>query len=561
MVVWFRRLLPDGTLSTFLSRDVGITDLGLLQVGTIWEDGVCKSQVVLEEQVFAVDFTRGKWRFASQRQHVDESGAPLIAPDIYPLPYARDRSELLVFQIPDGKELLVPCLEFFSRYCGKSGHVTRVLATYPWEDAEPRLFLPFEYDATPGHWPIKLASSTYNADAVFLAHVKYDPHAKLAAKSVYSRLDAQYGTQRGIAFLTVDPWFKGAAKLIVQGHWLDETQFLAVRIEGGSEPEGPDVSAFRENGKADEPAPEGAPESRWKGSRDRKPDVPGFIVNLTPDDEPGQNGDIVEIHNPVFRVVGPKREVIRRSVGTGKTRSGKPIPQEESDKHSGGERHGSGGETGYASFNTETVLQSSGAVRDVWNGLLYLRKKYPNLVTGLGWYSADQDQFIFDNAEPRLVALKPFDEKQKQKLTPAKWKWPFLDPVEQTPRGVLVAYVATDSGSACLLEVERRLGDRQDGKGSKSVEAENFCGLVMKPPFGAPSDWLPKILDAIRNNFAVMKRVMNHCPPDADDYKRSSSPADKVAGHSTAVNALEKVGIKVPKPREGQKAAALGGST
>lgn len=554
-VVWFRRLLPNGTLSGFFSRDVGINELGLLQVGTIWEDGVCKSRVVFEEHVFDVDFTRGQWRITSQRQHVEDAGSTLIPPEVYALPFARDRSELLVFQMADGKELLVPCVEFFSRYCGKSGHVTRVLATYEWAEAQPRLYLPFEYDATPGHWPIKLASSTYNADAVFLAHVKYDPYAMLAAKSVYSRLDAQYGPKGdGIAFLTVDPWFKGPAKLIVQGHWLDESRlrFLAVRIEGGSEPKGADISAFRENGKAEDPAPDGAPESRWKGkgAREMNPDIPGLVVNLTPDDEPGQNGDIVAIHNPVFRIVGPRREVISRSLGTGKTRPGKPTPQVESDKHSGGERHGSGGETGYASLHTETTLQSSGAVLDVWEGLRYLREKHPALVTGLAWYSADRGCFIFDDSTPRLVALKPFDEKQKEKLTSAKANWPFLDPLTQTLRGVLIAFVTTTSGPACLLEVDRRRVERNDGTSSKNVEAENFCGLVLKPPPGAPGDWLPSILDAIRNDFAVMKRVMNHCPPGTDDYKRSSSPADKVAGHSTVVNALEKVGIKVPKPRK-----------
>lgn len=171
------------------------------------------------------------------------------------------------------------------------------------------------------------------------------------------------------------------------------------------------MAAKRQNGKADELPPEAAPVSRWRGRRDGSPGIPGFVVNLTPVDEPGQNGDAVEIHSPVFRVVGPDRAVIRMNVGAGKTRSGKSIPQEQSDKHSGGQWHGSCGETGYASFHTEAVLQSSGEVRDVWHGLRHLGEKHPALISGLGWYSADRGRLIFDEAELRMVALKPLDEK------------------------------------------------------------------------------------------------------------------------------------------------------
>ena len=487
----------------------------------------------------------------SQREHHLQSGRLLIDPAVHALNYAhRDSSQILEFRTSDNCRLLIPCLEFYSRYYGRSGHVTRVLSTYPWEEAEERLYVPFQYTATPGHWPIKLASSTYNADAVFLAHAKYDPFATRAAKSIYSTLDKQYDKLGGKAFLEAKPWFKGPAKLIVQGRWLDERSFLGLRIAGGSDPVGAEIDVYRENpGPADEAAPDGAPTSRWKGGRDFNPDKAGLVVNLTPDDEPGHNGNIVEVLNPAFRIVGDKREVVRHRLATASTRPGAPVPSDQSEQHSPAERHGSAGNTGHASMHTENILPSSGAVRDVWDGLRYFRKKHPEFITAIGWYSAEVDEFVMADGDevPMLVALKPYDSEQKELMPAADWKWVYRDAAQLELRGVLAAIVQTTAGTACLFEIERKMINRTiDGKTQK-VE-EPFCGLVLVPPSTRPpSEWLPEVLDAIRYECGVMERVLNHCPPRADFYRRSKSAADEIAGHSTVINALKKVNIDLLK--------------
>lgn len=557
VVVWCRRLMPDGSLGNFFGIDVGITDLGLLQVGTIWNSNTCKQQLVFEEQEFAVNFSPGSWRLTSQREHHLQSGEPLIEPSVYPLNYAhRDSSKILEFRTDDGRRLLIPCLEFYSRYYGRSGHVTRVLATYPWAEAENRLYVPFQYTATPGHWPIKLASSTYNADAIFLAHVKYDPFATRAAKSIYSTLDKQYDKLGGKAFLEAEPWFKGPAKLIVQGRWLDDRSFLGLRIAGGSDPRGAKIDVYRENpGPADEAAPDDAPVSRWKGGRDFNPDSAGLVLNLTPDDEPGHNGNIVEVLNPAFRLVGDKREVVRHKLAKATTQPGAPVPNDQSEQHSPAERHGSAGNTGHASIHTENILPSSGAVRDVWDGLLYFREKHPEFITAIGWYSAEVGEFVVvDGGEvPLLVALKPYDGEQKGALPPAIWKWVYRDAEQLELRGVLAAIVQTTAGTACLFEIERKMINRTVDRKMQKVE-EPFCGLVLVPPRDRPpAEWLPEVLDAIRYECGVMERVLNHCPLTADFYRRSKSTDDEIAGHSTVINALKKVEIDLPKPKKKSK--------
>jgi hypothetical protein len=135
VAVFFKKLLADGTLTSGFRREVGITDLGLLQMGTVWSEWSCNQRLALEEREFEVDFSPRAWRFTSQREHHLEHGAPLISPTAYPLELAeRDRSQILVFDLGGDRQLLMPSLEFFSRFYGRSGHVCRVLATYPWSD-------------------------------------------------------------------------------------------------------------------------------------------------------------------------------------------------------------------------------------------------------------------------------------------------------------------------------------------------------------------------------------------------------------------------------------------
>lgn len=230
VVVRFRKLHPDGSLGQSIRLDVGITELALLQLGTIWNEGACRSQILLQEREVDLDFSPGRWRYATQARVADRGRTELIPSALYPLYYGLgDRSEVLVFDLRGGRELLVPSLEFFSRCYGRSAEVNRVLSTYPWSEAESRLYLPHAQPVPSTRWSVKLPDNIYNDDAVFVAHVKYDNYARLAAKSVYANLETQFGSPGGLAFPQIGPWFGGPAKLIVQGIPLDRNRFLVNR--------------------------------------------------------------------------------------------------------------------------------------------------------------------------------------------------------------------------------------------------------------------------------------------------------------------------------------------
>lgn len=554
VAVWFQKLDVDGTLSDHRRIDVGITDLGLLQIGTIWNQNGCNRQIRFEEHTFQVNFSREGWEIASQYDLSHSREELFIPSKIYPLNWASyDRSQLLVFELRNGRKLIVPCLEFYSRYYGRSGHVRRVLATYGWEQAEPKLYLPFEGSAPPGSWPINLASNTRNSDAVFLAHVKYDSDTRHAAKSVYAGLETQYDDKRlgGKAFPKISPWFKGNAELIVQGHWLDDDRFLALRIAGGSYPQGPHIIAYRENpGKADESAPDGAPFSGWRGGRNLPPPP---VFNVTSDDEPDHSSDTADIEDSTFRISGPPRKVDFIKSSKAVTRPAKSTPKEQSEQYSPGERYGSRRGTGVASIHTETILESNGVARDVWEALLHLRETMPNQVIAVGWYSADTKQVNF-SAEPSMAALWQFseDEANAHKLKPAHQRWVYLN--DEKLRGVLVSFVRTTTGSAYLFEIERRQRTRTSDEGQEFSDEEALCGLVVSTPSSIhPGAWIPRVLDGIRLARGVMKRVLKYCPQDqtlAHYYRHPTSSTDQISGHSTVINALGKVGIEIPRPKQ-----------
>lgn len=288
----------------------------------------------------------------------------------------------------------------------------------------------------------------------------------------------------------------------------------------------------------------------WSGGRDRKlGDIPP-LPTLTADDAPDHESGSIEVRNPELKILGTRRDVDARSLAHAKTRPSPPAPSPEADQHSAGERQGSGRGTGWASIRTETKLHPEGAARDVWNALQFLKREQPEVIQQVGWFNiATGAVNVLDN-EPALVSLLPFEEAQK-----ALSKWVYVDVVAQRVRGVLVAVVTSPTKTAYLFEIERRVGLRTADDGSFEDKEEAFCGLVVSPPAGlSAAHWIAKVLDGIRREEGVMSRVTRYCPDRLGrSYRRSASDGDQIAGHSTVISALKKVGIGVPHPKAAKK--------
>jgi hypothetical protein len=547
VVVFFRRIDENGNLGEIIRRETALTHLGLLRIGSIWREGVSNSRIDLQSEVFDVSFSADGWKIVSPYDAVRLERSPNpIPPSEYPLYFPLDKNRLLDFSLPDGRNLLIPCMEFFVRCYGRSAEVKRVLATYPWDEAQKRLFKPIEEPVSPGSWPVKLARRLYNDDVIFLAHAIHDPYARRTVKSVYAQIEAAFRTNEPYAFLKIAPWFQGDAKLSVAGIPINNGQtFLGLSILGGSHPQGETILRDRENTNKTDGAE--LPSADESGTKDgflarvmrKQPD----IIDLTDDDEPDHGSSSLEIEEDDFVVLGEPRVVIdvRRarqgSATASSTRKG------DESAFSTGEPYGSGKGVGHASIHANALMESHGVLRDMWNALRHLRKARPNVIQSTEWFTFE-DGFS-NNPEPKLIALEPFNDKD-EKVDATIRKWLFFDPDMQIPRGALVIRVVVSGKPVYLFEIQRRPIKKKGEDGIAKEGEEAFKGLVfVLNDERSLSQWLRTLLNRTRYVKGVVQKLTGSCPGTAHAYKHSTAKDEEVPCEAAVENALRKLGMEI----------------
>jgi len=414
-VVFFRELQEDGTLGSFRRKSIGVTHLGLLRLGSVWQDGRCEGLIKLDAQTFDVSFDVDGWTFVSPADTAASGQPAPFRQEEYQLRYERDRNCLLDFRLPGGRNLLIPCLEFFTRFYGRSAEVRRVLATYPWEQALPRLIKPHEGAVPPDTWPVRLTRRMHNADVVLLAHALYDEYTRKCCASIYAQCAHAFDCKEKYAFLKVRPWFRDGAKLKVEGYWVNESRtFLGLRVRGGSDPNGVRILRNRDknvsSGDGQDDKGQDLDASRATRVLARLPE----IIDLTDTEEPDNDAPSVDVNEDAFEILGEPRAVVDRrrpgSVDSKATRTDGTDPA----KFSTGEAHGSGKNVGHASVHAKVEMESEGILRDMWKALRYLAKKQPEDISSVHWFTFE-DGFQA-REEPRLIALQPYSPQDETVL-------------------------------------------------------------------------------------------------------------------------------------------------
>lgn len=538
--VFFRELDSNDIPGKTIQIPIGLTSLGLLRIGSIWREGVCRSEAILRTEEFHVDFTHGEWSFVSPWLGWQNGSDNPIDQNLYPLHFEHDKNWLIEFTADNDKRILIPCLEFFSRCYGRSAEVNRVLATYPWDEAQNRLYAPLDQPALPNQWSVKLARRMCNGDVTFLAHVLYDDYARRAAKSIYAQIESVFQSNNKISFPKVGPWFQGPARLLLKGLWTDGGKtFLGLQIAGCSDPGGVPIIRDRENTNKVAKAAEGDNVNEaWDGMSRRVINKPPDVIDLTGDDEPDQGSVTVDVEEPDFIVLGEPRVIIDVRRDKAKSRNGKSGKDDESEKFSGGEPSGTGKGTGSASVSARPVMESKGALRDVWNALLHLKNTRPELVQSVEWFTFE-DGFS-DKPEPRLIALESFAED----IVTDTANWSFYDVVGKIPRGALVARVRACGKLVYIVEIQRRPRKKTGDGGELKVSEESYKGLVFVLDDQSEFEpWLKLLLLEIRFVKGIVQRLVRKCPGKAAAFKHASAGNEQVPCESAVLNALKKVGL------------------
>lgn len=551
VLIAFREILPDGLSDEIILRRVLLTALGQMRVGTIWKNGLCRAEAIFENDIFHVDFTQGCWKFRSFYDAAELNESPPFPQSTHHLKYNRDKNWLIEFPLSTGGHLVVPCIEFFSRCYGRSQELNRVLAAYPWGGAKDvehsRLYAPLNEPEEQGKMKVKLRKRMGNGDVVFLAHAKYDNFAEDAAKNIYAQLEAQYIPESSNPlFLKAGPWFQGEALIKANGSWFEEGKsFLALQIVGCSDPEGVSIFRDRENTNKSGPDNDGADLSTaWDGTSNRSLKRLPEIVDLTGDEEPDHGAATVDVEDPHFEVLGVARVIVDVRREHANSARGHFGDGSNPSAFSSGEPYGSNKDVGNASFHAPTVMESHGALRDIWDALLYLRREKPDHINSVNWFTYE-DGFQA-STEPSLIPLQPFSSEELARIDTATRNWIYFDTKNNIRRGALIARVIISGKPVYFFEIQRRPYKKTQSDGTREDSEQTFKGLVfiLDDPrnFNA---WLGQLLNRVRYVKGIVVRIVGECPGAAATFKHTPTKGEQVPCEAAIKNALRKVGLAI----------------
>ena len=556
--VAFRVQLSDKSFSdSFVYRNVPIEHLGQLRIGSLCKKNRIISRAQFEEKEFSVLHEKGTFWFESFHSAAEKGFSPPYPQQIYPLHFQRDRNCLVGFKLHSGGTLVIPTLEYFTRYYGRSGKLRRYLTTLKWEvpgGLPGAFFNPLGQPEEPGTWKINLKKGFYNSDALFLAHLKYDCYTQRVVKLISSEIEVQYKGDRIIpAFPKIGPWFRGSGTLLVRGiPFNGGNSFLGLQITGLSDPAGGEIERLLDNrNNAANPAGSEAEGKAWAGAPVRRPNQPPEIIDLTAYEAPDQGSAILELEDPDIKILGPRRQVTSFRDIQARDKGGEPSRSGEVDTYSSGEPHGGGKGVDQVSIHTPELIQpemeTEGVLRDIWNAAQRLNKLYKK-VSCVEWYTPSNG--FNNNDEPQLMALRPYqsDETFDGAPIPAKTrKWLFLDPdTQKKVRGILVIRLTIHRKYIYIIETQRRVRTVIDEHGRITDKEESLRGMVFT--LDSEEDlnhWIKVVRSNIRRVEGVVVNLTTLCPGESDVFKHKPASTEEVPCWATLLNALKKVGILV----------------
>ncbi|MBU9618962.1 hypothetical protein [Burkholderia multivorans] len=545
VAVSFQRLDVDGD-PPFHTK-ISLAHLRDLQVGSVWQNRRHVGDIRYDRLSAVVDFSPDRWRIFSPVQEV-QAGRPAPFYGKY-RPTLKDerkeRSWFLEFSLPDGRTLMVPCLEFLLRCYGASAIIPRALTSKSWEDAV-KLFLTSTTPETnsEGRWVIRPTDRMVKADRSFLGHILHSPEGRQAAKSLVDQcVQASHGEE--LFFPQVTPWFSTTAPVSAEGIWIRPGKsFLALRIKLTKDPAGHPISEVRilknetsrhEDAQSPNDAYEGSPrftlspESRLKlRGLDEEHNFgggpPEKRMTSTPWFPLGSGRDITTVYERQSSIIVPPSAANCPSVH--------PTTDGATDKP---EMH--------------RVVVAHGTLLEMWNALRSLKGKHPRNLLSVEWLDAKRG-FVGDDL-PELIALQPFGDMED--VAPAIRQWVSKDIKIEPPRGILVLRVQAivpktlEAKTVYILEIERRVKPRGSGNEKVEQEAERFRGLVAVLAQTTDFDnWLRKTLSQIRYTEGKIVELKSLQPDLIDAFKHSQSRDAKATPYLTsALLALTKAGVNL----------------
>ena len=517
--VIFRPVGADGNVDLaqpFVEEDIGLAELGQVRLGTRWQGRSCIADVALKKLQATVSFEPEGWTYASflpqsKRKLQVDGEPPIVSPyphELYPPGYRQDRTFLLRFEIhssePSGprdgfegsrRYLYIPCVEFLRRMFGRSSYVSRVLAAYSLfgiRGAMHRLIGPPPEWLHPDRWWVTLRRRCYNGDRVFLAHLLHDTRARDAVLKMWARFEAErdgLGADTQPAFVAIGPWSGGMAMMDVAGMpSIDDRSFLALRLDGCTDPEGPAIDAYRENdGRAikGEESDAALPNSGFPRF-DSDPDDDEGAADLEHQNEPGRRAPTRQVFDDAFATIGDPRFVEAPEPAETRTSGGIHVDQAAIRRLANGEGFSSEAEVGTSSIvaasdpgERESVV-SEGFLSDMPRAIHRVLSEVSGTDEPPKFYTARNN--FEPSRRPLSVRLVPFGADEtldgEEPLPNQIRRWPTVRGRPRKAVALLAKAPHDDSDRQfCVVEIEPDPPPASAGPGEAS-EGRRYKGLV-----------------------------------------------------------------------------------
>ena len=402
-------------------------------------------------------------------------------------------------------------MEFLTRFYGRSQDIKRVLLTYPWSWSKPRLLDSETPSPEAGSgtdvWRVRFgwrARHLVSGDAVFLAHLRHSSWTRRCAHRLYAQMEPGHPTIAGApsdgVHLAVDAWFSGPALLRVSGFPLSDGGFLALRLDGASDPQGPRIVRERVRRAPGRAArADGVDQGRLSRSR-------RSLVALRRGQTPDRGSFHIPLPDPPFEVLGAPQAVDEVTVKLSSLGPRRSRPPGYVDAvASTAEPTGSGKDIESA------IIHAPPAAPCMKSGMpcAHLHQRFSDRILLVHWYHPSCG-FVFSQS-PRLVPLTSrasLPEREPDRLS-----------VDPGPHGgdvgrrafLVVRVVVSDESlpgsrrTLYLVEVERRMASPSQGEEGKSN------GLIFElRPNGDPvvqlDRWLSKLLADLVRSRGLFRR-------------------------------------------------------
>jgi len=496
VVVSLRVIYDDETYGPVEKRQFSVTYLGFLRIGSIWHNRRKVGEIEMDSELFHGNVTSKNMRFSIQGETAGGTRQYVIPRNIHDLEddYFHNQSWLLELPMlnKEGEDanLIIPCLEVFTRLYGRNAEVRRILTTYPWEEASNRLFVPEAGYVDENIWGVELRDRMLNSDTFLIAYLQHDEHARTQAKLVWSQIEAsQHARGNKQAFFRIQPWLLEYTYFKVKGFWIDSKRFLGLQINGANI-ESVNITVCRSRTYG---VPESAKvtEGESGGALVKVFNTPPEHIDVTGEFPPDHNSGHLDIEEDDFEVLGERGKVIRDNHGTSYQPRGRCHKEDDSKAFSAGEAYGTGKGIGKAEMKSDIVIESHGMLRDFWDALLMLSKTEPYFIQKVEFFS---NCVFIEGNKPTLVAFKVLYESDKLFELCAS-PWGYLNVREGRLRGVLIARVIANDSYVYFIEIQRRM--RLDESKEDVVKEESYRGVVFR--LNNDDEFLPPITMIMRN--------------------------------------------------------------